>query len=83
MSKRKARLSKSKKRVRRPARMSDVMMRTGAGLAVGGAVASGLGYKGGSQITGAGLGLAGAGIGVGLLEGVGEGLQRQSRKRDY
>jgi hypothetical protein len=60
--------------------MSDVMMQTGAGLAVGGAVASGLGYAKGGEIMGAGMGLAGAGIGVGMLEGIGEGLQKSSKK---
>lgn len=79
MAKRKGRLKKSKKRVRKT-RMSDVMIGTGAGLAVGGAVAGGLGYKGGGDIMGAGLGLAGAGVGVGMLEGIGEGLQKSAKK---
>lgn len=79
---RKDRLKKSKKHVRQT-RMSDMMMRTGAGLAVGGAVAGGLGYKGGGDIMGAGLGLAGAGIGVGMLEGIGEGLQKSSKKKRW
>jgi hypothetical protein len=61
--------------------MSDTMMRMGGGLAVGGAVASGLGYAKGGEITGAGLGLAGAGIGVGMLEGLGEGLQKSAKKK--
>jgi hypothetical protein len=79
MAKRKGRLKKSKKRVRKT-RMSDVMIGTGAGLAVGGAVAGGLGYKGGGDIMGAGLGLAGMGIGVGLMEDIGKGLQMQKFK---
>lgn len=81
MAKRKGRLVKSKRHKPRPARMSDVMMSTGAGLAIGGAAAKGLGYSKGDEIMGAGLGLAGAGIGVGMLEGIGEGLQKSSKKK--
>jgi hypothetical protein len=79
MSKKKGRLAKSKKRKPRKARMSDIMMRTGAGLAVGGAVAGGLGYAKGGELMGAGLGLAGAGLGVGMMESIGEGLQKSAR----
>jgi len=75
------RLSGKSRKAKRKVRMSDVMMQAGAGLAIGGAVAGGLGYAKGGEITGAGLGLAGAGIGVGLLESVGEGLQKSGKKK--
>jgi hypothetical protein len=61
--------------------MSDLMMRTGGALAIGGAAAKGLGYAKGDELMGAGLGLAGAGIGIGMLEGIGEGLQRSGRRK--
>jgi hypothetical protein len=61
--------------------MSDTMVGVGGGLAMGGAVAKGLGYAGGDDLMGSGLGLAGAGIGVGMLESVGEGMQRSARRR--
>lgn len=80
MAKRKGRLAKSKRRKPRPARMSDVMMQTGAGLAMGGAVAKGLGYSGGDDIMGSGLGLAGAGIGVGLMEDIGKGIGKSAKR---
>lgn len=73
---RKSRLSKKKHKSRRRMRPSEAMMGLGAGLAAGGALTGALGYSGGSDLMGTGLGLAGAGVGVSILESVGEGIRK-------
>ena len=71
---------KKRKTRQKKVRMSDVAIGVGGGLAVGGAVVRGLGYEGGGDIMGAGLGLAGAGIGIAVFEGIGEGFQKIGKR---
>jgi len=82
MSKKKSRLKKRKPAKRKRRTVGETVMGVGGALAATSAVPYLFGNKAaGDKLLGGGLGLAGAGLGIGVLESVGEGLQKTGRSK--